>query len=362
MKEKLYTIWLSSVSGVGSKSCHNLMRYFGSAEGVYQCSCSDLIASGLVRKQTAKNISQQRDLESIENNLKSMKEKGIKVYTIHENEYPENLRNIYDPPPVLYVKGELTAEDSLAVAVVGSRKASEYGLKAAHRIAMRLAEYGITIVSGMAFGIDSAAHRGALSAKGRTLAVFGCGLKHIYPTSNYRLSQEIQKSGALISEYPYDTEPFASQFPARNRIISGMSLGVVVVEAGEKSGSLITADLALEQGRDVFAVPGNISSPNSKGTNELIKNGAKLVSRIEDIIEELNLNIILKERNNANSNEDLDISIDEKLILEFLSRQSGDLDTITAATGLQPGKVMAAVTKLELKELIQQDNFNYYLI
>ncbi len=362
MKEKRYCVWLSSVPGVGSKSCLNLIRYFGSAENVYQCSYGELLASGLVREQTAKNISEHRNLENVDNYLKIVKENGIKVYTIHENEYPENLKNIYDPPPVLYVKGELVNEDSLAIGIVGSRKASEYGLKAAQRIASRLAELGITVISGMALGIDSAAHRGALMAKGRTIAVFGCGLKYVYPMTNYRLSQEIQKNGALISEYPFEREAFAAQFPARNRIISGMSLGVIVVEAGEKSGSLITADFALEQGREVFAVPGNISSPNSKGTNALIKNGAKLVSRIEDILEELNLNIVYKEKNNVNVNESLDISIEESCILAYLKNKGGGKDEITAATGLQPGKVMAALTKLEVKGFIQQDSGNYYLI
>lgn len=290
-----------------------------------------------------------------------MKNNGIRVYTVFENEYPKNLKYIFDPPPVLYVKGELLEEDALAVGIVGSRKASDYGLKTAHRIAERLAEAGIVIVSGMALGIDSAAHKGALAAKGRTIAVFGCGLKYIYPATNLRLSRDIQNNGALISEYPFDTEAYPSQFPARNRIISGLSLGVIVVEAGEKSGSLITADFALEQGREVFAVPGNITSPNSKGTNELIKYGAKLVSRIEDITEELNLEVIYKENRNTN-NKILDISEDEALIIRFLSRKSGDKDDIASATGLQTGKAMAALTMLEIKGLIQQIDGNYTLV
>ena len=362
MKEKKYWVWLSSIPGVGSKSCLNLIRHFGSAENVYQCSFSELMASGLIREHAARNISEYRNLENINEYLKIVKENGIKVYTIHENEYPENLKNIYDPPPVLYVKGELTNEDSFAVSIVGSRKASDYGLKAAHRIALRLAELGITIVSGMALGIDSAAHRGALAAKGRTIAVFACGLKYVYPMTNYRLSEEITKSGALISEYPFDTEAYPAQFPARNRIISGMSLGVIVVEAGEKSGSLITADFALEQGREVFAVPGNINSPNSKGTNALIKSGAKLVSKIEDIIEELNFNVMYKEKSNINNYDNLDISSEEGCILAFLKGTGGEKDEIAAATGLQPGKVMAALTMLEIKGLIQQIGGIYLLI
>ncbi|MHB1392418.1 MAG: DNA-processing protein DprA [Clostridia bacterium] len=362
MKDKKYWIWLSSIPGIGSKSSLNLINHFGSAENVYQCSFSELMSSGRIREQTAKSIAEHRNIENIDEYLKIVKENGIKVYTIHDNEYPENLKNIYDPPPVLYVKGELIAEDALAVGIVGSRKASDYGLKAAQRIASRLAELGITIVSGMALGIDSAAHRGALRSKGRTIAVFGCGLKHVYPMTNYNLSNEILKSGALISEYPFDTEAFPAQFPARNRIISGMSLGVIVVEAGEKSGSLITADFALEQGREVFAVPGNISSPNSKGTNALIKSGAKLVSKIEDIIEELNLNIIYREKSNIINNVNLDLSIEEDRILAFLREKGGEKDEIIAATGLLPGKVMAALTKLEIKGLIQQTGGIYLLI
>ncbi len=359
MRDKKYLMWLSSIPGVGSKSCMNLVKHFGSAENVYQCSFSELMDSGIIREQTAKSVTENRDIEKINEYFRIAKDNGIKVYTIFENEYPENLKNIYDPPPVLYVKGELLKEDSLAVGIVGSRKASDYGLKMAHRIASRLAEAGIVIVSGMALGIDSAAHRGALAAKGRTIAVFACGLNHVYPASNYRLSQEIQKNGAVISEYPFDTVAFPAQFPARNRIISGMSLGVIVVEAGEKSGSLITADFALEQGREVFAVPGNITSPNSKGTNELIKNGAKLVSRIEDITEELNLEVIYKVKSNICKHENPDISAEEGLILQLLDIKNGDKDKIAAATELPTSKVMAALTMLEIKGLIQQVGGNY---
>ncbi len=365
MRDKRYWIWLSSLESVGGKSCLSLISHFGSAENVYQCSFAELTASGLVNKKAALTISRDRNIEKADEYLKTMKETGINVYTIHESEYPENLKNIYDPPPVLYVKGELTTEDSLAIGIVGSRKATDYGLKAAQRIALRLAEMGITVVSGMALGIDSAAHRGALGAKGRTIAVCGCGLKYVYPMSNYNLSREIIKSGALISEYPYDTVAHPKQFPARNRIISGMSLGIIVVEAGEKSGSLITADFALEQGREVFAVPGNISSPNSKGTNALIKSGAKLVSGLEDIIEELNLDIVYKEKScneNNNNPANTDISIEESLILRFLEKKEAGRDEIAAATELQPGRLMAALTKLEIKGAIQQIGDNYLLI
>lgn len=362
MKEKKYCVWLSSVPGVGSRSCLNLIRHFGSAEKVYHCSYPELIESGLVKEKAARNIIEHRNIENIDNYLKTVKDNGIRIYTIYEDEYPENLKNIYDPPPVLYVKGELLKEDRLALAIVGSRKASDYGIKTAQRLAYRLAEHGITIVSGMALGIDSAAHKGSLMAGGRTIAVFGCGLKNIYPRSNYRLSQEIIKNGALVSEFPFDTEALPQHFPARNRIISGMSVGVIVVEAGEKSGSLITADFALEQGREVFAVPGNICSPNSRGTNALIQNGAKLVNKIEDIIEELNIDIIYNKNNNINYNVGTGISAEESRILAFLNERGGDRDEISAATGIHPGKVLAALTKMEIKGIIHQIGGVYHKI
>jgi len=364
MRDKRYLVWLSSLSGVGSKSCMGLVNYFGSAENVYNCSYQQLVSSGVVGEKTAMGISQSRNIENTDEYLKSMKESGINVYTILESEYPENLKYIFDPPPVIYTKGALVQEDAKAIGIVGSRKASDYGLKAAQKIAYRLAELGITVISGMALGIDSAAHRGALKAGGRTIAVCGCGLKHIYPASNYGLSREIIRSGAMLSEYTFETPVFPGQFPARNRIISGLSLGVIVVEAGEKSGSLITADFALEQGREVFAVPGNISSPNSKGTNALIKNGAKLVSSIEDILEELDLYIEVVEKRNfiGDNASTVDICIEEGMILSLLQAREADKDKIACETGLPPSKVMAALTKLEIKGMIQQVGGNYHLI
>ncbi|MGE5678263.1 MAG: DNA-processing protein DprA, partial [Pseudomonadota bacterium] len=360
-----YIVWLSSLAGVGGKSCMNLIRYFGSAENVYGNTFHELMASGIVNEKTAAAISSDTNIAKADEYLKSMKEIGINVYTIHDSEYPQNLKNIYDPPPVLYVKGSIKAEDGLAIGIVGSRKATDYGLKTAERIAYRLAEVGITIVSGMALGIDSAAHRGALHAKGRTIAVCGCGLKYTYPVSNYNLGVEIARNGAMVSEYPFDTPANPYQFPARNRIISGMSLGVIIVEAGERSGSLITADYALEQGREVFAVPGNISSPNSVGTNSLIKSGAKLVSSIEDILEELKLDVVFKDKNEiaaVNNNEATGISIEESLVLNILKKKEAGKDEITAVSGLPAGKIMAALTMLEIKGMVQQIGENFLLI
>lgn len=215
------------------------------------------------------------------------KENKTRTLSLLDKDYPANLKYIYDPPSILYIKGNILPEDTIAVAVVGSRRATYYGLKNAENLGFQLAAGGITIISGLARGVDSAAHRGALKARGRTIAVLGSGLNKIYPRENEELVEEIAQNGAVISEFALDTPPLRQNFPRRNRIISGLSLGVVVVEAAKRSGALITANFALEQGREVFALPGKIDSFTSKGTHDLIKQGAKLVESIEDIIEEL---------------------------------------------------------------------------
>lgn len=360
MRDKKYWLWLSGIPGIGSVRFKKLVNYFGSAENVFESSRDELFKSGILNERLIETVIAARKTDNMNNYLKIMKENDVKVYTILEDEYPRNLKEIHDPPPVLYVKGDIKEEDECAIGIVGSRKATDYGIRTAGRLAERLAGLGITIVSGLALGIDSASHKGAVNAKGRTIAVLGCGLKYVYPKSNTWLSRDILKNGAIISEYPFETEARPENFPARNRIISGMSLGVVVVEAGEKSGSLITADFALEQGREVFAVPGNISSPNSKGTNTLIKNGAKLVSNIDDILEELNLDIIYKENNNIN-NTGIEAGIEEKAVLDSLREAGRDMDAIVSKTGLTPAKVMSTVTMLELRGLIQQSGGIYYL-
>ena len=223
----------------------------------------------------------------LEKELKTIEKKQIKVITIFNEEYPSSLKNIFDPPAVLYIKGSLEKKDLCSLAVVGSRKASSKGLGFAKALSFSLARYGLTVVSGMALGIDSAAHQGALEARGRTLAILGSGFGYIYPVKNKRLAIEIAQKGAVVSEFSFFTKPSRLSFPRRNRIISGLSVGVVVIEATERSGSLITADFALEQGREVFAVPGFADSPTSKGTNKLIRQGATLVENELDILEAL---------------------------------------------------------------------------
>jgi len=349
------------VPGIGSVRFMNLVRYFGSAENVYESSKEELLKSGAVGEKLAQAIIDSKKSVNLSDYLKTLKENDVKVHTILESEYPANLKQIHDPPPVLYVKGELASQDQCTIGNVGSRKATDYGIRTSERLAERLAALGVTIASGLAIGIDSAAHRGAVRSGGRTIAVLGCGLKHVYPKSNTWLARDILKNGAIISEYPFHEEARPEYFPARNRLISGISLGVIVVEAGEKSGSLITADFALEQGREVFAVPGNITSPNSRGTNELIKNGAKLVSRIEDILEELNLQIIYEEKADTDSSTDKEIGLDEKKVLDSLRHAGGDIDLLVLRTGMTAAKVLTAITLLEMKGLIQQSGSFYYL-
>lgn len=290
----------------------------------------------------------------------------IRKITIDDAEYPRSLKNIYDPPKVLYVNGMLSEQDEMAVALVGSRRASQYGLEACEKLAYELALRGVTIVSGMARGIDSAGHRGALRANGRTIAVLGSGHGDIYPPENEKLYNEIVKSGAVISEFENDMPPLPANFPQRNRIISGLSLGVVVVEAARNSGALITASLALEQNREVFAVPGKISSHTSSGTNELIKDGARLVQSADDILEELSLVEISPLAGEGKGKKDKSIgnmtkayiynslTDDERRVYKILSDEPLYIDEILDKAKLERSKVPKVLLNLELKRLIKE--------
>ncbi|MDD5428930.1 MAG: DNA-processing protein DprA [Candidatus Omnitrophica bacterium] len=291
---------------------------------------------------------------------------AIRKITLKDAEYPENLRNIHTPPKQLFVNGTLLGSDETAVAVVGSRRASIYGLETAEKLAFELAARGITVVSGMAVGIDSAAHKGALKAKGRTIAVMAGGHNHIYPKQNKKLYEEIAAAGAVITEYEDDRPTLPQQFPARNRIISGLSLGVVIVEAAKNSGALITANFAAEQGRTVFAVPGRVSSGTSSGTNELIKDGACLVQSVDDILQELSLAEI--EPVSGPAKEAIDVKIsrqskayiynslteDERKIYKNLSDEPAYIDEILEKTGMEHPKASKILLDLELKKLISQ--------
>lgn len=283
---------------------------------------------------------------------------GLEVLTFECPGYPPLLKAIYDPPPVLYFKGKNLDEFPVPLAVVGTRIPTNYGKLITEALCKRLSAMGICIVSGLARGIDTLAHKSALEAGGETIAVFGCGLSHIYPPENRYLRDKIVRQGAIVSEFPVTMRPDRNNFPARNRVISGLSHGTLVIEAGEKSGALITAEFALEQGREIFAVPGNINSPNSKGTNRLIKTGAILVENPDSIVHELSASVqdYLESKKTAanNSSETTGLSTLERQVMAVLSQEEKHIDIIIENSRLSPAEVSATLVQLELNGLIRQ--------
>ncbi|HOV90875.1 MAG TPA: DNA-processing protein DprA [Syntrophorhabdaceae bacterium] len=295
-----------------------------------------------------------KDFESIETELKTLKDMGVDVITIKDKEYPELLKNIPDPPLVLYKKGRLPPGTNY-LSIVGSRKASFEGINISEKMASTLSSLGVTIVSGLARGIDSAAHRGALKGKGKTVAVLGSGIDVCYPPENHWLYKKIGEEGAVISEYGIGEKPLAYHFPERNRIIAGLSKGVIVIEASARSGSLITARLALEYNRDVMAIPGNIFDEEHKGANRLIKEGARLIEGIEDIISVCLPNITLKDK------DIIDMDEDESYIYSLIGNERVHIDDIIEQSNRQAKDVLAIITRLEMKEAIRQFPGGFYL-
>jgi DNA processing protein len=353
-----YWVGLSRIPRIGRVKLSRLESHFGTMEAAWRATTAELNQSGL-DKNAVKAIAEWRPKIALDEEMEKLERQGIKVFTFHEEGYPTRLREIYDYPPILYVKGSLLPQDEWCLAVVGTRKASVYGRQAAEEIVSDLARNKITIVSGLARGIDSIAHRSALEAGGRTIAVFGCGLDVIYPAENASLAQSIVANGALISEFPLGAEPRRENFPLRNRIMSGLSLGVLVVEAGEGSGALITARQALEQNREVFAVPGNILSPNSWGTNRLIQDGAKLVRDYTDILEELNLRAVAHQ---IEVKEFIPASDTETLLLKQLSAEPVHIDEVCRGSGLPIATVSSTLAMMELKGMVRQvGTMNYIL-
>jgi len=272
---------------LGAKRKKNLLQHFNTIENLYNAKTEDLLNVSGIGKSYAELIINSKKEQNIDKHIEFMVKNNIDIISIQDAEYPEILKNIYDPPLSLYILGNKQILNDKSIAIIGCRECSTYGKNIAMELAYDIAKHKINIISGLASGIDSIAHKGAILAEGKTVAVLGNGLDTIYPAENFSLAREIlQKGGAIISEYPLGEKPQKQNFPERNRIVSGMSKGIIVVEAKEKSGTLITVDFALEQGRDVFVVPGNINSPNSVGTNELIKQGAKLITNYQDVIEE----------------------------------------------------------------------------
>ena len=344
-KELIYWLWWNRIPGIGSSRFFKLYKEFGSMNEAWHAPLGDLKTilgekAFTEWKKIMREWDPEKELSKIENH-------GFRVYCSPDSEYPALLKQIPDPPPVIYVWGGFEYGDDIAVAIVGTRNPSPLGSYHARELASQLSSQGLTIVSGMARGIDSEAHQGALEAKGRTIAVLGCGLDNVYPPENELLMKQIAGSGAVISEFPLGTEPLAKNFPARNRIISGLSLGVIVVEAAQDSGSLITAGFAVEQGREVFAVPGNIGNDGSKGPHKLIRQGAKLVEDYQDILSELAIpHLTNKELTDIPP---LNLNENEVKIIRILSREPQHIDLVSRNSGLPAAQVNSLLMQLELK-------------
>jgi DNA processing protein len=356
MSDLRYWIALNFLPDIGPVLARRLLSAFGSPDTIFTMSIREIADQEIVGANRAKRIAEFHDWQKVEREIESAHKQGIRIITLHDDEYPESLRNIHDAPPVLYIKGEIHSNDRYAVAMVGSRVPTEYGLRAAGKISSQLASLGLTVVSGMARGIDAASHRGALLTGGRTIAVLGSGVDVPYPRENRKLMDSIMDSGAVLSEFPLGTPPNRENFPRRNRIISALSFGVVVIEATVDSGSLITVRYALEQGREVFALPGNITSRNSRGTNNLIKNGAKLIESAEEIIEELRPQIrgILREQGVSSERALPSMTDEEKTVYGFLDSEPRHIDMITRQFDISSGKALSILLNLELKGVVRQ--------
>jgi DNA processing protein len=359
---------LIRADGVGPVAFGRLLQRFGSVDAALGASVSGLAKVDGIGFKTAEKIASTRDKFDTCAELERAAQLGVWIVHLRDPRYPPLLKQIYDPPPVLYVKGTLGREDNLSIAIVGSRRCSIYGQEQASRISHLLAASGFTIVSGLARGIDTAAHQGALAADGRTIAVQGCGLVNVFPPENRNLFDLITSCGACISELPLQYEPLAENFPPRNRIIGGLSLGTIVIEAGLRSGALITARTALDCDREVMAVPGKIDSPLSKGPHRLLKQGATLVESVEDVMEALGyVGDQLKDHAASAAREATErtenslfeaprvgLKGPEKQVHESLGTEPLHCDQVIAKTGLAPGAVGAALVSLRLKGLIRQ--------
>ncbi len=345
---------LGLVPHLGGVALAGLLEAFGSAQGVWNAPRDRLLAVAGVGRAAAEAIAGFPWIDRLREDERRAAQAGLTVVVWGDPTYPLLLSRIASPPPVLYLRGRLSPGDAVAVAIVGARRATAYGQDVAREIAGELGRRGVTIVSGLARGIDGAAHRGALDAGGRTAAVLGCGLDTIYPPEHRHLAREVEDAGAILSEFPVGTPPVRLNFPRRNRIISGLSLGVVVVEAGVESGALITAHHALEQGREVFAVPGRVHARYSEGCHRLIKAGAKLTENWEDVLTELAPQ--LKRRRQARGAPAVlpPLTAEELQVYDLLAQGSRHIDLLIAAAGLPGGRVASVLVTLEMKGVVRQ--------
>ena len=360
MSDQKYWLGFSLVSEIGAKRLAILHSWFGELGKAWTATEAELNQSGLERQPVA-NILNTRKTLDLDAEMAKVRNAGAWLVTLIDDNYPAQLRKLPDAPPVLYIKGSLVPPDERALGIVGTRKATTYGRDAAHYFAKELAGNGVTVISGLAQGIDAAAHRGALDGGGRTFGVLGSGIDKIYPREHLKLSQEIVQNGAIISEFPIGTPPEARNFPRRNRIISGLSLGVLVVEAPEKSGAMITASVAAEQGRDVFAVPGNIFNMTSGGTNRLIQDGAKLVMNVADILDEFNI-VHNNVQTRVVTEQIAPANVNEITILDYLSADPIHIDDLVRMSGLPVPIVSSTLTILELKGLARSVGYMQYCL
>jgi DNA processing protein len=350
MDDKCYWVGFNMVKGIGAVRMRALLAHFDSLAGAWNASPAQLQEAGLSLK-VAEAVGKIRMSVDLERVWSLIEEQGITILTWEDQLYPPHLKEIEQPPPVIYVRGEITLDDHFAVAIVGTRRATPYGRQITEELASFLAGQGITVVSGLARGVDAVAHSAALKAGGRTICVLGSGVDRIYPPEHSQIAEKIMKQGAIVSDYPVGTAPESANFPPRNRIISGLSMATVVVEAGETSGALITAEFAAEQGREVFAVPGNILAPQSKGTNKLIQQGAHPLLSPQDLLQALNLTRagVFKAARKAIPADAL-----EAQLLAVLSAEPVHVDEIRIQTGLPIEKVSATLTLMELKGMVRQ--------
>ncbi|HOW91798.1 MAG TPA: DNA-processing protein DprA [Anaerolineaceae bacterium] len=350
MDERSYWVALNLVKGIGAVRFRQLLEFFGTAELAWQAPQSAWSSAGIPQR-VVNNFSLVRQQVDLERVLEKIAAGNVRVITWLDGDYPRRLKEIDQSPPVLFIRGTINVEDDWAVAVVGTRRVTPYGRQVADEIGRFLAQNGVTVVSGLARGVDAIAHQSALQAGGRTFAVLGSGVDVIYPPEHRKLAAEIIQQGAVISDYPVGTQPDGVNFPPRNRIISGLSLATVVVEAGEKSGALITAEFAVDQGRDVFAVPGSILAAQSQGTNRLIEQGARPLLKMSEILESLKLEQIPEKQQTRKLNP---MSKEEQRLLEQLSSEPVHIDQLCELTGLPITNVSATLTMMELKGFVTQ--------
>ncbi len=350
MDEKAYWVGFNLVRGVGAVRVKNLLDHFGKLEIAWDAPAGALISAGLPTR-VVENFLVVRKQVNLEVVMQRVADSGVQVITWDDAIYPRRLKEIDQPPPVLFVRGSINVEDDWAVSVVGTRRVTPYGRQVASEIARYLAQNGVTVVSGLARGVDAIAHQTAMQAGGRTLAILGSGVDTIYPPEHRKLAEDISRQGAVISDYPLGTQPESRNFPPRNRIIAGLSLATIVVEAGETSGALITAEFAVEQGRDVFAVPGSILTPQSEGTNRLIEQGARPLLRMSEILESLKLEQIPEKQASRKA---IAASPEENRLLSCLTQDPRHIDEICALSGLPIQAVSATLTMMELKGLVTQ--------